>query len=100
MIVLQATLPLAAEHRDRATEAATELAEQSRAESGVLDYRVATDVEEPSILRIFERYEDEAAMEAHLESEHFQSFQGQVGEWVDGEVDLVRYDVESTTRMM
>ena len=100
MIVLQATIPVAMDHREEMIEAAIELAEQSRAEAGTIDYRVTTDIEEPSVFRVFEQYEDEAAMETHLESEHYQQFQEEVGEWIAGEVELVRYDVDSTSEMM
>ncbi|WP_273837691.1 putative quinol monooxygenase [Halococcus sp. PRR34] len=100
MIVLQATIPIAMDHREEMIEAAIKLAEQSRAEAGTIDYRVTTDIEEPSVFRVFEQYEDEAAMEAHLESEHYQRFQEKVGEWIAGEVELIRYDVDSTSEMM
>ena len=100
MIVLQATIPVATDHREEMIEAAIELAEQSRAEDGTIDYRVTTDIEEPSVFRVFEQYEDEAAMNAHLESDHYERFQNRIGEWIDGEVDLIRYDVDSTSQMM
>lgn len=100
MIVLQATIPVASDSREEMIEAATELAEQSRAEEGTIDYRFTADIEEPNVFRVFEQYEDEAAMNAHMESEHFETFQDQISEWVNGDVELVRFDVESTTQMM
>lgn len=100
MLVLQATIPVASDHREEMIEAATELAEQSRAEDGTIDYRFTADIEQSNVFRVFEQYKDEAAMDAHMESVHFETFQNQISEWVDGEIELVRFDVESTTRMM
>ena len=39
-------------------------------------------------------------MNAHLESDHYERFQNRIGEWIAGEVDLIRYDVDSTSQMM
>lgn len=100
MIVLQATIPVAPDQREELIEAATNLAKQSRAEDGTIDYRFTTDIEDPNVFRVFERYEDEAAMDAHMESEHYETFQKQISGLVEGDVELVRFDVESTTQMM
>lgn len=100
MIVLQATVPVASDGRDELIEAATKLAEQSRMEDGTIDYRFTADIEEPHVFRVFEQYENEAAMNAHMESEHFETFQDQISGLVDGDIELIRFDVESTTQMM
>lgn len=100
MIVLQATIPVDPDSREAAVEAATELARESRTEDGVIDYRVAADIEDETVLRVFEQYEDEAAMNAHLESDHFAAFEEKLPEFVGGEVELYRFDVDEKTRMM
>lgn len=100
MIVLQATIPVTADSREEMIETATELAEQSRAEDGTVDYRFTADIEEPNVFRVFEQYENEAAMNAHMESDHFETFQDRISEWVDGDIELVRFNVESTTQMI
>lgn len=100
MIVMHATIPVAPEHRGTAISAASELAEQSRAEEGVVDYRVAIDVDDESILRFIEQYEDANAFEAHMESDHFLSFQGRMEEFLDGEVDLIQFQVADAEQLM
>lgn len=74
MQIVYAVLPLSLEHRDEALEATQTIAEQSRAEPGVVDYRVGTDVEEPNTLRFVEQYVDAEAVEAHLETDHYQQY--------------------------
>lgn len=46
----------------------------SRAEAGCLDYAYARDLIDPDILRIAERWRDEAAMEAHFATPHLIAF--------------------------
>ena len=40
----------------------------SRAEDGCLDYAYAEDVAEPGLIRVFERWRDQAALDAHFQT--------------------------------
>lgn len=99
-IVQYAIIPVDPESREEAIEALTDLGEQSRAESGVVDYRVTTDVDDEHTVRIFEEYEDADAVDAHMNSDHFQAFQSKVPEFAAGAVELYKYDVEGKTQLM
>jgi len=74
MQIVYAVLTAEPEHRDEVIERATEIAAASREEPGVVDYRVATDVEDPNVLRFVEQYDSRAAVEAHSETEHYEAF--------------------------
>lgn len=100
MIVMHAALPVEPESREDALELLRDLAEQSRAEDGVVDYRVVTDVEEPNVVRVMEQYEDDDAVQAHMSSDHFESFQAEIAPHLAGEPELYRFDVESKTQLM
>jgi quinol monooxygenase YgiN len=50
-----------------------ELRPKSLAEPGCLGYEVYRSLDEPQTLLLVERYRDEAAIEAHRQSEHYQS---------------------------
>jgi quinol monooxygenase YgiN len=63
---------VAEEGEEEAVAAAVErLAEASRAEPGVQQYQPHRDPEDPKVFFLYERYDDEAASKAHVESEHF-----------------------------
>ena len=47
------------------------LVEESRREPGCLMYQAHRDPENPSAFFLYEQYEDEAAYQAHADSEHF-----------------------------
>ena len=63
----------------------------SRAEPGNLDYQVLRDPQSPGRFVLYERYVDEAAFRAHLDTEHFIT-------WLKAEVlprlaERVRFDL-------
>jgi quinol monooxygenase YgiN len=100
MIVLNASIPIDPDSRETAVEAASELAQRSREEDGVIDYRVALDIEDDATLRVFEQYEDEDALNAHMNSDHYGSFESQVPEFATGAPELYRFDVSEKTQLM
>ena len=100
MILMLAEMPVASDSRESALDLCEELAEQSRAEDGVVDYRVTTDIEAPDTVRVIEQYEDGAAVDAHMSSDHFESFQAAIAPHLAGEPELYRYEVDSETQVM
>jgi len=97
MLVVHATFPIDPDRREDARELIHELATSSRAEDGVLEYRVATDIDDENRFRFFEQYEDEAAFGAHAETEHFERFATALPDLLAGEPSVTRFDIDSTT---
>jgi len=99
MIVLHATFPLDPASRDEALRLIKDLVEASQAEDGMIDYQAATDVSDPNLVRFFEQYEDEAAFEAHSQTDHFQEFEERLPDLLAGEPEVRRFDVESEAEL-
>lgn len=99
MFVVNATVPVNPENRDEAKELFADVAEQSRTEDGIIDYRVSTDVDDPNLFRIFEQYEDDEAFETHMQTDHIDEFMAQLPDLLGGEVDATRFDVESSAEL-
>lgn len=60
---------------ERLREAAIEVARATRAEEpGCLEYACAVDLAEPTLLRIIERWADEASLAAHFQTPHVIAF--------------------------
>lgn len=89
MIVVHAALEIDPGQRDEALDAVENLVEQTREEDGVIDYVAATEVANPDVIRFVEQYEDEAALEAHNESEHYREFEAQLPELLDSDENLL-----------
>lgn len=99
MIVIHAVFPIDPDRSDEAIDHARDLAEQSRQEDGIVEYRVATDIEDENTLRFFEQYEDEGAFVAHGESEHFAAFEEALPGLLAGEPIVTRFDVDSASEL-
>ena len=56
-------IPAFRPHMDRMLEA-------SRAEAGCITYSYAVDVQDPGLIRVFEAWRDQAAVEAHFAAPH------------------------------
>ena len=56
---------------DRLLEVIQEMTPPSRAEPGNLFYQAQRSLEDPQLFYLYEQYVDEAAYQAHMDSEHF-----------------------------
>jgi quinol monooxygenase YgiN len=73
-IVLSATWIAKPGEEETVREALEHLSPASREEPGNLYYQAYQSPEEPNVFRIFEIYADDAAVKAHTEYEHFQTW--------------------------
>lgn len=99
MIVARSEVTVSPSARERARDLLCEMAVRSRAEDGIVDYRVTSDLESPDTFRILEVYEDEAAFEAHESSDHLAQFRRDMAPCLADEAELTCYDVAETTTL-
>jgi quinol monooxygenase YgiN len=97
MIIIHSQFPVKEDCRNEFLDRVTEVVDDSRSESGVIQYRASVSVRDENLIEFFERYEDMDALIAHSESSHFQEFMREVSEWLDGESEIIRYDVDAAT---
>jgi len=74
-------------HAGHAQSFATRVARQaadSLREPGCRRFDVWTDPADPARVFLFEIYDDRAAFDAHLATDHFTAFDAEVGPWVRG----------------
>jgi quinol monooxygenase YgiN len=74
MIVLHVTLRFAPEDIDQFVTRLPELAMQTRAEDGCIEYLFGRDLLDPDLIQITECWESEAAIELHKTTDHFRNF--------------------------
>lgn len=72
MILIAAEMTAAPGRRAEMMQALEAMLAPTRAETGCLDYRLFVDVEHDDKVLFFERWVDEAAIDAHFASPHFQ----------------------------
>lgn len=71
-MVILAEYRAAPGREDQVTAAVTEMVSATRAEQGCLEYQAQRDPDQPGRVLLYERYADQAALDAHRASAHFQ----------------------------
>ncbi len=80
MIIVEGWVRLDIRDIDLLRGAATEMMRATRAaEPGCLEYAFAQDLAEPGLLRVIERWVDEAALAAHFATPHMAAFNQALG---------------------
>lgn len=69
--------------------------EASRAEDGCLVYSYAEDVAEPGLIRVFEAWRDQAALDAHFATAHLAAWRAAWPEFGVSDRRLIAYEVAS-----
>jgi quinol monooxygenase YgiN len=93
MIMIAGHTRVKTDRLDDVLDAAREMAALSRREPGCVDYRFAIDIEDPSVVRIFERWESQAALDAHFATNHFVDFSALIVDVVEGDSEFMRYEI-------
>jgi len=69
----------------------------SRVEDGCLDYGYAEDVGEPGLVHVFERWRDQAALDAHFQTPHMAAWRTAWPSFGVSDRRLFAYEVASET---
>lgn len=93
MIVINVSFPIEPDRIDEAVDRGEMLVGASNRETGMIEYRATRDVQDDTKLRFLERYEDEATLESHLETDRFGAFEAALPDLLAGEPEVRRFDV-------
>lgn len=74
MILVTAVMKIKSENRENYLAEVERLVIAANQEAGALYYAHFENTNEPQTFAFIEKYKDEAALEAHNQSEHFQTF--------------------------
>ena len=80
MLIVEGWIRFAAGEIERLTGAARTMIAETRKEPGCLDYAFSRDLVDPDVMRISERWVDDAALAAHFASPHMAAFQAALGD--------------------
>ena len=100
MIVVAGTAPLQAGAGEWAEKLIEEVVRETRKEAGCLSYTFYVTVGDPNTIHVFEEWESEEALNAHLQQEHTQRFLASIGELLAGAPDIKRYDVTAVSKLI
>ena len=95
MIILAGTVRAPVENLPEAQSAFEAMIAATRAEAGCLGYAFAHDVIERGLIRIFEIYRDQAAVDIHRGSAHFAAWRARWPDLGIGDRTMSQYEVAS-----
>ena len=95
MIVVTAIARVRPDAREEATAAAQAMQRASREEPGCQEYGFWFAMDDPDKLLVFERWDDQDALDFHFTTPHLAEFAAGIPSWVDGTPEISRLEVSS-----
>lgn len=99
MIIVKGELRLKDEGRDGALDAIRTVIAATRPEDGNVTCVYGVDVDEPDLVHIYEEWESQDAINAHMGTPHMAEFMGAIGTAVAA-VSITSHEVTNSTKMM
>ena len=95
MIVIAGTITIDPAKRDVAIAAMRDLMTETRKEKGCVAYVMSGDFEDAGCIRLFEEWESQEAIDAHVKAPHMAKFQAQIPNLGFRGMKLERYEATS-----
>ncbi len=91
MLIVAGTLQVDPDHRDAMFASLVPMIEATRAEPGCQAYVFSPDPDDPGLVHVFERWDDQAALDAHFASEHMAAWMKQAADLPIRGRDIAKY---------
>jgi quinol monooxygenase YgiN len=95
MIIVQGSARVSAKDYDRFKAFVVPIIEASRQEEGCILYAFASDLTDPTLIRITERWASQAALDSHLQQPHFAKLIGELGNYEVSDLVVMLYDASN-----
>ncbi len=79
---------------DQVRDALRSMEDETRKEPGCLTYAFSLDINAPTVMRIFERWESMDALKAHFKMPHMATFGAAIGKIQPKSVEIKAYEIE------
>ena len=94
-LIIAGTVRVPPENLERFKPHMQAMLSASRAEDGCLEYSYAEDVAEPGLIRVFETWRDQAALDAHFQAPHMATWRAAWPEFGVSDRKLFAYETAS-----
>jgi quinol monooxygenase YgiN len=95
MIIITGRAQVRPDQREAAISAARDMRKHTIGEPGCLDYCFWSATDDPSAILLFEQWQDQPALQAHLAAPHTAASLAQIGPAVDGTLEVTRFEVSA-----
>lgn len=93
MLIIAGSFRIDPKTRDPLLAAAREMMAETLKEKGCHAYRFTPDLDDPTVVHLFERWESESDLHAHFVAPHMAKFQKVMGELRPQMLEIQRYDI-------
>ena len=100
MLIITGHIAMDPDKIDGATPHLVAHMEATRAEEGCLDYVLNPDPSRPGVVSIFERWETQEAVDAHIRAPHIAEFQSKVAGFGVTGMSVTSYEAASETKLI
>ena len=94
-LIIAGTVRVPVENIDAFKPHMQAMLEASRAEDGCLEYAYAVDVADPGLIRVYEAWRDQAAIDAHFKTPHMATWRSQWPAFGVSDRKLMAYETAS-----
>jgi quinol monooxygenase YgiN len=95
MVIVAGRVAIQPERRADAVEAMHKVVAATKPEPGCIAYDFYVDIADPNMFHVYEEWESDAALSAHLQQAHTQEFLGGIGDLVASPPVVNKYEVAS-----
>ncbi len=99
ILIVAGTVRVPAENLDGLRPHMAAMMTASQGEAGCLDYNYGDDVTEPGLIHVFERWRDQAALDAHFQTAHMTAWRTVWPSFGVSERRLFAYEVASERQL-
>lgn len=100
MIVVSGFIEVDPTDHAKAAELMRTVAAETAKEEGSISYAFYADLEVEGKFRVFEEWQDQAAIDAHFASDHMATFMASLGELDVKGTSIDRYEVSDKSKLM
>lgn len=93
MIFIVVKQPVRAKYADEFPSLIADFTDASRAEPGCISFDWCRSADDPNLYFLIEAFVDEAAGQAHVESEHFKAASAEMPRWLAAAPEIVHVEV-------
>ena len=94
MIIVTANITTNAGKRGEIISKSKDLVKSTRLESGCVSYGLYADTENDNILLVFEQWENIDALELHMETDHFKTFDQSIQDFLAEDVEITIFSAD------
>lgn len=94
MIIVRAMMKVKPGFKDIFRVETETLIKLTRSEEGCLSYNLYLDADNPDNLVMLEFWKDMKSLDSHMASEHFIAFGKAISKYLDGEIDINKYEAQ------